>query len=38
MLKAYLANRAGPTESFADFTRRHEVEALKTLFERQASE
>jgi ferredoxin-nitrite reductase len=38
MLKAYLVNRVGPTESFADFTRRHEVEALKTLFERQASE
>ena len=38
MLKAYLANRAAPTESFADFTRRYEVEALKTLFERQASE
>jgi ferredoxin-nitrite reductase len=38
MLKAYLANRGGPSESFADFTRRHEVEALKTLFERQSSE
>src|SRR5215467_2915813 len=32
MLKAYLAHRAGPGESFADFTRRHEVEALKALF------
>jgi len=38
MLKAYLANRAGPQESFADFTRRHEIDALKALFEEQASE
>jgi ferredoxin-nitrite reductase len=38
MLKAYLAHRAGPQESFAEFTRRHEVDALKALFERQAAE
>jgi ferredoxin-nitrite reductase len=38
MLKAYLANRAGPGENFASFTRRHEIEALKALFEAQASE
>jgi ferredoxin-nitrite reductase len=38
MLKAYLANRAGPQESFADFTRRHEIDALRALFEEQASE
>jgi ferredoxin-nitrite reductase len=38
MLKAYLANRASPQETFADFTRRHEVDVLKTLFERQAGE
>ena len=38
MLKAYLANRAGPGESFASFTRRHEIEALKALFAAQASE
>ena len=38
MLKAYLANRAGTQESFADFTRRHDIDALKALFETQASE
>jgi ferredoxin-nitrite reductase len=38
MLKAYLANRKGSQESFADFTRRHEIDALKALFETQASE
>jgi ferredoxin-nitrite reductase len=38
MLRAYLANRAGPAESFADFTRRHDIDALKNLFETQASE
>jgi len=38
MLKAYLANRAGTQESFADFTRRHDIDVLKTLFETQASE
>jgi ferredoxin-nitrite reductase len=38
MLKAYLANRAGRGESFASFTRRHEIEALKALFEAQTSE
>jgi ferredoxin-nitrite reductase len=38
MLKVYLANRAGPQESFAEFTRRHEADALKALFERQAAE
>ena len=38
MLKAYLANRTGTQESFADFTRRHDIDALKTLFETQASE
>ena len=38
MLQAYLANRAGPAESFADFTRRHDIDALKNLFKTQASE
>jgi len=38
MLKAYLAHRAAPLESFTAFTRRHEIEALKTLFAPQASE
>jgi ferredoxin-nitrite reductase len=38
MLKAYLANRTGTQESFADFTRRYDIDALKALFETQASE
>ena len=38
MLKAYLVHRAGPQESFADFTRRHDIGALKALFETKASE
>jgi ferredoxin-nitrite reductase len=38
MLKAYLDNRAGTQESFTDFTRRYEIDALKALFEAQASE
>jgi ferredoxin-nitrite reductase len=38
MLKAYLVHRAGPQEGFADFTRRHAIDALKALFETQASE
>ncbi len=31
LLRAYLANRAHPEESFHAFTRRHEVEALKRM-------
>jgi ferredoxin-nitrite reductase len=38
MLKAYLAHRASTDENFLAFTRRHEVDALKTLFEQQAVE
>ena len=38
MLKAYLAHRASAEESFAAFTRRHEIDALKVMFEREASE
>ena len=38
MLKTYLANRAGPQENFAEFTRRHQVDALKAMFERQGYE
>ncbi len=38
MLKAYLAHRNSAQESFADFTRRHEIDALKILFQGQASE
>jgi ferredoxin-nitrite reductase len=32
MLKAYLANRASREESFLNFSRRHEVDALKVMF------
>jgi ferredoxin-nitrite reductase len=32
MLKAYLAGRASPGESFLAFTRRHEIDQLKGLF------
>src|SRR4249919_1624847 len=32
MLRGYLAHRAGPDETFLAFARRHEVEALKSLF------
>ncbi len=38
MLKAYLAHRNSADESFAAFTRRHEIDALKTMFEREAVE
>jgi len=38
MLKAYLANRAAADETFLSFTRRHDVEALKAMFEREAVE
>jgi len=38
MLKAYLLHRAGPQESFANFTRRHDIDALKALFDMEASE
>jgi len=31
VLKAYLAHRAAPQETFLDFTRRHDIDALKTL-------
>jgi ferredoxin-nitrite reductase len=37
MLKAYLANRASPGESFLSFARRHEVDALRSLTEREAA-
>jgi ferredoxin-nitrite reductase len=32
MLRAYLAHRNSPRETFQDFTRRHELESLKQLF------
>ena len=37
-LKAYLANRASTEETFLAFTRRHEFDVLKTLFEQEAVE
>jgi ferredoxin-nitrite reductase len=38
ILKAYLAHRAAPDESFLAFARRHDVEALKTLFDAETTE
>jgi ferredoxin-nitrite reductase len=36
MLKAYLAHRASPEEPFFAFTRRHEIDQLKSLFAAEA--
>jgi ferredoxin-nitrite reductase len=38
MLKAYLAHRASPQESFLAFSRRHEVAALRALVDSEAAE
>jgi hypothetical protein len=38
MLKAYLEHRVSERETFAAFTRRHEVGALKAMFEQEAVE
>ena len=38
MLQGYLANRAVAGESFLAFTRRHEVDALRTMFDAEAGE
>ena len=38
VLKAYLAHRSSPRESFLAFTRRHEVDALRALVESEAVE
>ena len=38
MLKAYLAHRASDKETFAAFTRRHDLDSLKAMFEREAVE
>jgi ferredoxin-nitrite reductase len=38
MLMAYLAHRTGREEPFFAFTRRHELEALKAMFEQQEAE
>jgi ferredoxin-nitrite reductase len=35
LLKAYLAHRASPDETFLTFTRRHEIEALKDMMRRE---
>jgi ferredoxin-nitrite reductase len=38
MLKAYLAHRAGPQESFHQFCKRHPLETLRGFFAEQAAE
>ncbi len=38
ILKAYLAHRASRDESFLTFARRHEIDALKAMAEREAAE
>jgi len=38
MLKAYLAHRASPQESFLAFARRHEIPTLKAFCEGQSAE
>jgi ferredoxin-nitrite reductase len=38
MLKGYLAHRASADETFIAFSRRHEVDALKTMFDAEAVE
>ena len=38
MLKGYLAHRASREETFLAFSRRHEVEALKAMFDAEAAE
>jgi ferredoxin-nitrite reductase len=37
MLKAYIAHRASPQESFLAFARRHDVDALRSLIEGEAA-
>ena len=38
MLLTYLAHRSAPDETFLAFTRRHEVDALKALFDAETVE
>ena len=38
MLKGYLAHRLAPDETFLAFSKRHEIDALKTMFEAAAVE
>jgi ferredoxin-nitrite reductase len=37
ILKAYLTHRTGPDESFLEFSRRHDVAALKAMAEREVA-
>jgi ferredoxin-nitrite reductase len=37
VLKAYLTHRASPEETFLAFARRHEIDALKAMAEREAA-
>jgi ferredoxin-nitrite reductase len=37
MLKAYLSHRGSPQESFQAFTRRHQIDALRSLIEGEAA-
>lgn len=37
ILKAYLAQRASPEESFIAFARRHEIDALKAMIDQQVA-
>ena len=37
ILKAYLAHRRSREESFLTFARRHEIEALKAMADREAA-
>lgn len=37
MLKGYMANRSGRDETFLTFARRHEIEALKAMFGKEAA-
>lgn len=38
MLKGYLVHRASPEETFLTFSRRHEIDALKEMFDAEAGE
>jgi ferredoxin-nitrite reductase len=38
MLKAYLANRAAPDETFLAFAKRNETDALKAMIEAEGAE
>jgi ferredoxin-nitrite reductase len=38
LLKAYLANRASPQETFLAFTRRHDIDALKAMYAQEVTQ